>query len=278
MTEHLAFHQVFRDRPAVDGDEGAGDAVAATVNLASDQLFAGAGFAGDHHADVGAGDFLQLAEDLHHARTDADDFAETLVLQLGAELLLVGTKSGQEHRVLQNQRSLAREDRQQIELPSIEQVFHLVVADVERADHFALIQERYAHHARELERNHALALAEHRVVQRVADDDRAPGFDHLAHDAVADRAGRVLDRLVFDVAGGAQPRRAVFTFVGVHEQHDATRRAGELDQVVEQLLEQLVDRTAGHQSFAEPVQPLQARNVTRCLFLRGSRPFRTGPP
>ena len=75
---------------------------------------------------------------------------------------------------------------EQVQLPPLEQVFDLVVGDVQRAHDFTLAAQGYAHHAREPERDHALALAEGGVGERVAHDDGALRVDHLAHDAVAD--------------------------------------------------------------------------------------------
>ena len=68
VPEELALDEVLGDGAAVDGDEGPAHALAAAVELARDELLAGAGLAGDEHADVGRGDLLQLAEHLHHRR------------------------------------------------------------------------------------------------------------------------------------------------------------------------------------------------------------------
>ena len=80
VAEQLALQQVLRDGAAVDGDERPLGARRAAVELARDQLLAGAGLAGDEHGDVGRRDLLQLAEDLLHARRRADDLAEADLL------------------------------------------------------------------------------------------------------------------------------------------------------------------------------------------------------
>ncbi|TSE28203.1 hypothetical protein Tther_02252 [Tepidimonas thermarum] len=54
VAKQFALQQVGRDGTAVDGDEGAAGAVAAGVQGAGDELFAGAGFPGDQHRRHGA--------------------------------------------------------------------------------------------------------------------------------------------------------------------------------------------------------------------------------
>src|SRR5678815_4391417 len=64
VAEQLALEQVLWNRPAVDRDEWLAVAGRAVVDLARDQLLAGAGLAGDQHRDVGRRDLLDLAEHL----------------------------------------------------------------------------------------------------------------------------------------------------------------------------------------------------------------------
>src|SRR5262249_38730570 len=116
VTEKLALDEILRDRTAVDDDERALSTVRAAMELARDELFARTGLAGDQHRDVGCRDLLQFAEHLHHRRTHPDDLAESLVLELRGELFLVGTEGAQKHRVLEDERSLTREDAEQVEL------------------------------------------------------------------------------------------------------------------------------------------------------------------
>src|SRR5208282_2662024 len=66
VAEELTLDEVLGDGAAVDDDERPGGAVRAPVDLAGDELLAGAGLAGDEHRDVGGRDLLQLAEDLEH--------------------------------------------------------------------------------------------------------------------------------------------------------------------------------------------------------------------
>src|SRR5262249_37092856 len=101
--------------------------------LSRDEFFARAGLAGDEHRNIGGRDFLELSEHFHHRRTDADDVAKALVLQLGGELLLVGAKSAEEHRVLKNERCLTREDAEKLELRFLEESLDAIVADVKRS-------------------------------------------------------------------------------------------------------------------------------------------------
>ena len=60
VAEQLALQEPTRDGGAVDVDERAGGVRAAPVNGARDQLFAGAGFAIDHHRGIGRGDLLDF--------------------------------------------------------------------------------------------------------------------------------------------------------------------------------------------------------------------------
>ena len=59
------------------------------VDLARDQLLAGAGLAGDQHRDVGGRDLLDLAEHLLHRRRRADDLAEADLLEALVQQLVV---------------------------------------------------------------------------------------------------------------------------------------------------------------------------------------------
>src|SRR5690606_24714551 len=76
VAEQLALEQVLRDGAAVDGDERPVLARRAAVDLAGDQLLAGAGLAGDEHRDVGGRHLLHLAEPLLHRPAGADDLTE----------------------------------------------------------------------------------------------------------------------------------------------------------------------------------------------------------
>jgi hypothetical protein len=53
MAEQFGLDQVARDRRHVDGDERPVAALAVIMQRARDQFLAGAGFAGDHHRQVG---------------------------------------------------------------------------------------------------------------------------------------------------------------------------------------------------------------------------------
>ena len=115
------------------------------------------------------------------------------------------------------------------------------------------------------ERDDALALAEGGVGERVGDDDRPAGLEHRAHDAVGDAAPVVGDALAADVARGADRRSCSSSACGSVGRSgragDALVGAGELDDVVEHGLEQLVDGPC-HQLLAERVelaQTLRAR-------------------
>ena len=281
VTEQLALDEVLGDGAAVDRHERPVLALAPAVELLRDELLAGARLARDEDADVGAGDLLELAEHLEHRRARADDLAELLVVELGDELGLVGAERVQEHRVLQDERRLRREDREELELRALEEVLHLVVADVERADDLALRQERRAHDARELHRDDALALAEVRVGERVGDDDRARGLDDLTDDAVGDAPFGGRQRFFSDVARGAHAEaplgRSLFAPIGsgdglgaVDEEQEALVGVRELDDVVEHRLEELVDAAAVDELLAEGEELAHAGELARKTFAGGS--------
>src|SRR5690606_31088960 len=66
VSKELAFEQVFGDRAAVDGDEGARLAAAALVQGARDELLADAALAGDEHRRLVIGNLRDGAEDGLH--------------------------------------------------------------------------------------------------------------------------------------------------------------------------------------------------------------------
>ena len=73
VTEQLGFHQVFRNRCHVQGDEGVARARAVAVQGVGDQLFTGTGFAVDQHRDVGVRQAADGAKDLLHGWRFTDD-------------------------------------------------------------------------------------------------------------------------------------------------------------------------------------------------------------
>ncbi|MPM45001.1 hypothetical protein SDC9_91686 [bioreactor metagenome] len=62
MTEEFAFHQVFRERAAVDGDERCAFAAAEFVHVARDKFLAGAGLADDEHVGFAGCDHADAFE------------------------------------------------------------------------------------------------------------------------------------------------------------------------------------------------------------------------
>ena len=87
------------------------------VELARDELLAGAGLAGDEHADVGAWrPSGACGRPPSSTGTTPMISPKLLVLELGGELLLVGAEGVEEHRVLEDERRLRGEDGEQLEL------------------------------------------------------------------------------------------------------------------------------------------------------------------
>ena len=83
VTEEFAFDEVARDRGHVDGDERSFLALAVIVQGARDQFLAGAGFAGDHHREIGLHEARERAIDfLHGGRTPHQRHALDLVMRI----------------------------------------------------------------------------------------------------------------------------------------------------------------------------------------------------
>ena len=72
VAEELALDEVLGQGAAVDRDEGVAGAAALVVEVAGDQLLAGAGLAQDHHAGIGRRDRVDQAADRLHRRGVAD--------------------------------------------------------------------------------------------------------------------------------------------------------------------------------------------------------------
>ena len=94
VAEQLALDQLARDRRHVDGHEGAVAALGVVVQHARHQLLAGAGFARDHHGEVGAREAGERAVDLLHRRRAADE-GQIVAVGLGAGQLLAPAGLGQ---------------------------------------------------------------------------------------------------------------------------------------------------------------------------------------
>ena len=76
VAEDLAFHQVRRDRAAVDGEERMAAAPAEVVDRSRDDFLAGAALAGDEHRDRRRRDADDLLVDAPHRRRAAPERAE----------------------------------------------------------------------------------------------------------------------------------------------------------------------------------------------------------
>jgi hypothetical protein len=115
VAEELRLDQGLGDRAAVDGDQGAAGARRSLVDLAGDQLLAGAGLAGDHDGDVDAGDLLDAAVDVDHLRAGADDLAEADALEAPREAGALAAQLVEELGVLDEERGLGGEDAEGLE-------------------------------------------------------------------------------------------------------------------------------------------------------------------
>ena len=73
VSEQFAFEQIFRNRRAVDFDEGAGGALRMLVNGAGDQIFSDAAFAAEQHGGVGRRHALDQREHGLHFVALRDD-------------------------------------------------------------------------------------------------------------------------------------------------------------------------------------------------------------
>src|SRR6185295_13182061 len=73
IAEQLALDHVFRSGRAVEGKEGVEAARGASVDSASNEFFAGAGFASDENGDIRGADFVNLFEYGTHSAAGADE-------------------------------------------------------------------------------------------------------------------------------------------------------------------------------------------------------------
>ena len=75
MAEQLRLQQRFRNGGAIDGDEAALGAAALAMQMAGENLLAGAGLAGDQHARLAGGDALGQRDHPRHDRVGVQDGA-----------------------------------------------------------------------------------------------------------------------------------------------------------------------------------------------------------
>ena len=77
VAEQDRFHEVVRDRPAIDRDKRLRLALAAAMNGAGEHLLADAGFAFDQDRHRGGGGFLRGAQHTRHRFAARDDIGES---------------------------------------------------------------------------------------------------------------------------------------------------------------------------------------------------------
>ena len=213
-------------------------------------------------------DLLHLAEHLEHRRAGADDVAEALVLELLLELRRSVLRLSSEHRVLQDQRGLAGEDREQVERALLEQVHDVVVADVEHAEQLALRHQRRAHHRAQLEVHHALAGLEVLVVERVADDQRPAASTSRAGRCCRERWRDAVRQVLRARRLRATATRGSPSSIRIRKPLSALVTS--IDRV-HQRLEQLGDALDLHQALAELVELAQAGELGRGVVVFGVR-------
>ena len=80
VAKKFAFKQIARNRSAIDFDQGASRALAAFVNGARNQFFAGAGFAQNQHVGFTLGNQRNLIQHFFQRQTFADNVAEQSLL------------------------------------------------------------------------------------------------------------------------------------------------------------------------------------------------------
>ena len=265
VAEHLALHQVLGDGPAVDGDERAGLAVAALVDLARHELLAGARLAGDEHGHVHGRDAADLAIDLLHRVAGAHHAAVGLVCHGPDHLLVLGLELVEEEGLGEDHRGLGREDREDLEMFVLEQGDHPVVAHVEEAEELALVEQGHGHEGAELEVQHALGVSEVRVLEGVGDDEGRLCLDHALYDGVGELLDGVLDRLALDVSCRLHPG-----LVALHHDEESLVGAGHVDGHVHEAVEELGQIGLAHQHAREVAEPAQALELG--LVVRGDHP------
>ena len=95
-----------------------------------------------------------------------------MLLDAALQRAVVELQLVDEERVADEQRGLRREDRQHLQVRLVEQLGDVVVADVDDAQHVAALEQRHAHHRRQLEVHHRQRVLELVVAERVRDDER----------------------------------------------------------------------------------------------------------
>ena len=206
--------------------------------LACEQLFSRACLSRDQHIDICASNLLHAVEDLLQAGTAPDDVTEALRLELPGHSIAIGRKLIEQDRVLQDQRCLPREHREQLQARLLEQVDDVVIAYVNQSEELPLRDEGCDHHRAQLQIENALARVEHRVISLLPHAQLLARVDALSQDAVGELRDGIRDRLAVDVA-----RRRDLGVTITQQDHEALVRMHHFDDGIEKCLDLLRDGT-----------------------------------
>jgi hypothetical protein len=264
VPEELGLHEVLGDGPAVDHHEGPVGPRRALVQLARDELLAGARLARDEHVDVRARHLVHALVDLAQARAAADDVAEAPAAERLLHARFVGGELVQQDGVLQDERGLAREDAHDVQAGRLEQVHHVVVAHVDEPQHLPLRHERRHHDRAELQVHDALARLERLVVQRVAHDDGLTRLDAALEDAV-----RQVPHALGQVVAVHVARRGHFHRAVADQEHEALVRVRDVDDRVQQRLHLLGHGADAQQEAVELAELAHAGELRRAVLVVG---------
>ena len=230
MAEELRLDELGGERAAVENDERLGSARAVRVQRLRDELFAGAGLAGDEDGGVARRDLADELHQLPHRAALPEDALELEALAEHGDPLIAAPVEARELEI-------AREDRrdQAGEVDGrgpcgvVEGVRLRRVVEVEHPERGAAGDERDDQHRTQPERLDALLMVEALVVLRVANDERIA----LAQREIEDRARHLrLGRRQVEGAKGARGGKRERA-VALAEGDEAPLRPGELEERTE---------------------------------------------
>ena len=226
VAEELALDQRLRQRTAVDGHEGAGRAVAAAVDEAREDLFAGPRLAVDQHGQIARSDAARELDGRAQGGRAADDALLRLDVaaatrqglaqarQLGVltralhperlvragQILLAPARLAVQARVLEREPDDVGQGLHQLAIGVAEATGLEAVVEVERADDARRRAHRHADDRAQAEVQHAAGAAQLRIVRGAGGDQRLAARQHALGDAAAEAETAVADGFLVEVA------------------------------------------------------------------------------
>ena len=212
--------------PQLTVTNGPFGAVAAAVQLARDQLLAGAGLARDEHVDVGGGDLLQLAEHLQHRRAAPMISPKRLSFSSARSFSLSARSAVSSIAFCRISDAWAAKICQQLELRRSNRCFTSSLPTYSAPITSPWLEQRRAHHARELERDRRSRSCRRVVSVRASLTITRRRVSITCRTMLSlMTAGRASNGFALHVPRGAHARHAVLGVAGVDEQQRRRGRA-----------------------------------------------------